>query len=78
MNWYLERVHQAASTNRHVCRAFFDVANLLAPAPTLFKPSIMARVWRECVSASRSADDRVGSIDHDAAASDDRNALREF
>jgi len=50
VNWYLSRVHQAASTNRHVCRAFFDVANLLAPAPTLFKPSVMARVWRECVA----------------------------
>jgi 2-polyprenyl-6-methoxyphenol hydroxylase-like FAD-dependent oxidoreductase len=50
VNWYLERVHQAASTNRHVCRAFFDVANLLAPATTLFKPSVMARVWRECVA----------------------------
>ena len=50
VNWYLERVHKAASTNRHVCRAFFDVANLLAPATTLFKPSVMARVWRECVA----------------------------
>ena len=49
VNWYLERVHRAAATDRRVCRAFFDVANLLAPAPTLFKPSIVARVWRECV-----------------------------
>ena len=49
VNWYLERVHRAASTDRRVCRAFFDVANLLAPAPTLFTPSIVARVWRECV-----------------------------
>ena len=50
VNWYLDRVHKAASTDRHVCRAFFDVANLLAPAPSLFRPSIMARVWRECVA----------------------------
>ena len=34
----------------HVCRAFFEVANLLAPAPSLFRPSILARVWRECVA----------------------------
>ena len=50
VNWYLDRVHQAASTDRHVCRAFFDVANLLAPASSLFRPSILARVWRECVA----------------------------
>jgi len=50
VNWYLDRVHQAASTDRHVCRAFFEVANLLKPAPTLFRPSILARVWRECVA----------------------------
>ena len=50
VNWYLERVHKAASTDRRVCRAFFDVANLLAPAPSLFSPSILARVWRECVA----------------------------
>jgi flavin-dependent dehydrogenase len=50
VNWYLARVHQAASTNRHVCRAFFDVANLLAPATTLFRPSVVGRVWRECVA----------------------------
>jgi len=49
INWYLQRVHQAAATDREVCRAFFDVANLLKPAPTLFRPSILARVWRECV-----------------------------
>jgi 2-polyprenyl-6-methoxyphenol hydroxylase-like FAD-dependent oxidoreductase len=50
INWYLDHVHQAAATDRHVCRAFFDVANLLAPAPSLFRPSIVARVWRECVA----------------------------
>jgi len=50
VNWYLARVHQAASTDRHVCRAFFDVANLLAPASVLLRPSILARVFRECVA----------------------------
>ena len=47
-NWYMARVHKAASKDQTVCRAFFDVANLLRPAPTLFRPSILARVWREC------------------------------
>ena len=50
VNWYLDRVHQAASTDRRVCRAFFDVANLLSPASALFRPSILARVFRECVA----------------------------
>ena len=48
VNWYLDRVHKAASTDRRVCRAFFDVANLLAPATTLFRPGVVARVVREC------------------------------
>jgi 2-polyprenyl-6-methoxyphenol hydroxylase-like FAD-dependent oxidoreductase len=49
VNWYLDRVHLAASTNRTVCRAFFDVANLLTPATSLFRPSMVARVFRECM-----------------------------
>jgi 2-polyprenyl-6-methoxyphenol hydroxylase-like FAD-dependent oxidoreductase len=47
-NWYIARVHKAASKDQTVCRAFFDVANLLRPAGTLFHPAIMMRVWREC------------------------------
>lgn len=43
-NWYLRHVHRAAATDRIVCRAFFDVANLLKPATTLFSPRIVARV----------------------------------
>ena len=50
VNWYLDRLHKAASTDRHVCRAFFEAANLLAPATSLFRPSILLRVWRECVA----------------------------
>jgi hypothetical protein len=50
VNWYLGRVHRAAATDRHVCRAFFDVANLLQPPTSLFKPSVMGRVFRECVA----------------------------
>jgi 2-polyprenyl-6-methoxyphenol hydroxylase-like FAD-dependent oxidoreductase len=49
VNWYLERVHRAASTDRVVCRAFFDVANLLAPAPTLFRPRVVGRVIKGCL-----------------------------
>jgi 2-polyprenyl-6-methoxyphenol hydroxylase-like FAD-dependent oxidoreductase len=44
INWYLARVHRAASTDRVVCRAFFDVANLLKPATALFAPPVLGRV----------------------------------
>ena len=53
INWYLNHVHRAASTDRHVCRVFFDVANLLAPATTLFRPGVMARVARACLLPGR-------------------------
>ncbi len=44
INWYLARVHRAAATDPVVCRAFFDVANLLEPATSLFQPAIVMRV----------------------------------
>lgn len=46
VNWYLDHVHDAASTDQEVCRAFFNVANLLAGPATLFHPSTVARVIR--------------------------------
>ena len=49
VNWYLGKVHRAASSDRHVCRAFFDVANMLRPSTTLFRPGIVARVAKGCV-----------------------------
>jgi flavin-dependent dehydrogenase len=54
INWYLDRVHKAASTDRHVCRAFFDVANLLAPPHSLFRPAVITRVTRACLLPTRS------------------------
>ena len=55
VNWYLTRVHKAASVDRHVCRTFFDVANLLRPSTALFAPSIMARVARVCMASEPKA-----------------------
>lgn len=49
VNWYLDRVHRVASTDRALCRTFFDVANLLAPSTTLFRPSVVARVVKGCL-----------------------------
>lgn len=47
VNWYLDHVHDAASTSESVCRAFFDVANLLTPPTALFHPRVVARVALE-------------------------------
>jgi hypothetical protein len=52
INWYLDRVHKAASRDQVVCRTFFDVANLLAPATTLFQPNVVARVIKACLRPS--------------------------
>jgi 2-polyprenyl-6-methoxyphenol hydroxylase-like FAD-dependent oxidoreductase len=71
VNWYLDRVHKAASTDRHVCRAFFDVANLLAPATSLFRPGVVARVVRECFRPAPPAAPaaREAQTDHQVARS---------
>jgi 2-polyprenyl-6-methoxyphenol hydroxylase-like FAD-dependent oxidoreductase len=53
VNWYLARVHKAASVDRVVCQAFFEVANLLAPAPSLFRPHVVARVAKACLFPSQ-------------------------
>lgn len=44
INAYLARVHRAASSDRALCRTFFDVANMLKPATALFGPAAVARV----------------------------------
>ena len=41
---YMRKVHLAARHDETVCQAFFDVANLLKPPTSLFKPSILLRV----------------------------------
>ena len=55
VNWYLNHVHRAASTDRRVCRAFFDVANLLRPPTTLFRPAVVARVGLAVARAAAAA-----------------------
>jgi hypothetical protein len=69
VNWYLDHVHDAASTDRTVCRRFFDVANLLAPPTALFKPGVVARVALARVGSARhGADRREGGHDDAVAA----------
>jgi 2-polyprenyl-6-methoxyphenol hydroxylase-like FAD-dependent oxidoreductase len=55
INWYLSQVHRAASIDRVVCRAFFDVANLLKPAPTLFAPRVLGRVMASVLRPAAAA-----------------------
>ena len=50
INRYMNFVHRAASTDRVVCRTFFDVANLLAPTTAMLRPSMLARVARACLA----------------------------
>jgi 2-polyprenyl-6-methoxyphenol hydroxylase-like FAD-dependent oxidoreductase len=54
VNWHLARVHRVASSDRVLCRTFFDVANLLKPATTLFHPRVVARVTKGCLWSSAS------------------------
>jgi hypothetical protein len=53
VNWYLDRVHRAASSDQVVCRAFFNVANLLRPLATLFDPHIVTRVVKGCLGSPK-------------------------
>lgn len=43
---YMNRVHLAATHDEVVCRAFFDVANLLKAPTSLFHPALVWRVFR--------------------------------
>ena len=54
-NWYLGKVHAAASTDRVVCRTFFDVVNLLAPPTALVHPGIVARIARHIFAGAQPA-----------------------
>ena len=45
VNWHMGRVQNLASRDESVCRAFFDVSNLLASPTTLFAPRIALKVF---------------------------------
>ena len=46
INWYMSRLHVAARRDRVVSLAFHRVANLVAPPPSVLKPSVALRVLR--------------------------------
>jgi len=68
VNWYLDRVHKAASRDKVLCKAFFEVANLVAPPQTLFNPRLIARVAIGClfpvVPRSRRDATQLGTDQH--------------
>jgi hypothetical protein len=51
---YLAGLHAAASHDEVVCRAFFEVVNLLAPPSALFHPRVALRVLRSGLAERRS------------------------
>jgi flavin-dependent dehydrogenase len=46
INWYIGKLHLAATRDSALATAFLKVANLMAPPPSLLSPAIAWRVWR--------------------------------
>ena len=53
LNWYVEKLYRAGHSDAVVARAFTDVANLLAPPRSLFRPAVVARVIRAHIRPPR-------------------------
>jgi 2-polyprenyl-6-methoxyphenol hydroxylase-like FAD-dependent oxidoreductase len=51
INWYVGKVHRAATHNPAVNRAFLNVMNMLEPPTALFKPNIVLNVFSESLAA---------------------------
>ncbi len=47
INWYMGKLHRAATRDPEVCRAFFKMMNLLHPPTLAFDPRIIFRVLRD-------------------------------
>jgi 2-polyprenyl-6-methoxyphenol hydroxylase-like FAD-dependent oxidoreductase len=46
INWYVGKLHLAATRDSTLATAFLEVANLMIPPPSLLSPAIAWRVWR--------------------------------
>ena len=46
INWYMSKLHRAAHVDPVPAMAFFRVANLLAPPPSVMRPSVALRVLK--------------------------------
>jgi flavin-dependent dehydrogenase len=47
INWYMGKLHRAATRDPEVCRAFFKMMNLLSPPALAFDPRIIFRVIKD-------------------------------
>jgi 2-polyprenyl-6-methoxyphenol hydroxylase-like FAD-dependent oxidoreductase len=55
IDWCLRRLHEAAATDRVVCRTFFDVANLERSPLAFARPGIVTRTLRARLLRARAA-----------------------
>jgi 2-polyprenyl-6-methoxyphenol hydroxylase-like FAD-dependent oxidoreductase len=46
LDWYVRRLHFAARRDAALAKSFIEVANLVAPPPTLMRPATLLRVLR--------------------------------
>jgi 2-polyprenyl-6-methoxyphenol hydroxylase-like FAD-dependent oxidoreductase len=46
INWYIGKLHLAATRDSTLATAFLKVANLMVPPPSLLSPAIAWRIWR--------------------------------
>jgi 2-polyprenyl-6-methoxyphenol hydroxylase-like FAD-dependent oxidoreductase len=75
INWYIGKLHLAATRDSTLATAFLKVANLMIPPSSLLHPAIAWRVWRGHYRGGLRADDlakgvpgrKIGSLcGHDA------------
>ena len=55
INWYMSKLHKAAHTDEVVAMAFFQVANLLAPPPSVMHPKVAWRVLKGNMGRQKAA-----------------------
>ena len=53
VNWYLSKLHKAGHSDPVPALAFHKVANLLAPPPSLMRPSVAVRVFLRNIAGNR-------------------------
>jgi 2-polyprenyl-6-methoxyphenol hydroxylase-like FAD-dependent oxidoreductase len=45
INWYIGKLHLAATRDSRLATAFLEVVNMMVPPPSLLSPTIAWRVW---------------------------------
>jgi len=62
INWYIGKLHLAATRDSTLATAFLKVANLMIPPSSLLHPAIAWRVWRGNYRGGLRADDWAESV----------------